>query len=104
MLTTLKRKSYQRRINAAVRKMNKQLAEDDFLRQYCDVYIRQETAHFYRYEDKSGAGMNVRLCITDKVTGAQARQCFAYYRFEWGWDFWCWVNDFVCDLRRKGQW
>lgn len=85
--------------------MNKQLAEDDFLRKYCDVYIRQTQSWFQRYEDKSGATMNVMLCITDRVTGAQRKQCFPFYKFDgWVWDFWEWVNNFVLDLRRKGDW
>lgn len=105
MLTTLKRKPYQRRINATVRKMNKQLAEDDFLREHCDVYIRQERACFWRYEDKSGATMNVMLRVTDRITGATRRQYFHFYEFDgWTWNFWEWVNNFVLDLRRKGDW
>ena len=105
MLTTLKRKPYQRRINAAVRKMNKQLAEDNFLRQHCDVYIRQTQSYFWRYADKSSATMNVMLCITDRVTGARRKQCFRYYELDgWTWNFWEWVNDFVLDLRKMGQW
>ena len=106
MLTTLKRKPYQRRINAAVRKMNKQLEQDDFLRKHCDVYISQTQSYFWRYEDKSGATMNVILCITDRVTGAQSRQCFCFRDFYngWSWYYWEWVNNFILKLRKKGDW
>lgn len=104
MLTTLKRKPYQRRVNAWVRGMNKQLAEDTFLRKRCDVYIRQVKARFERYDDGSGASLHVCLHIVDRVTGVQGWHWFSYLDIDWGWEPWLWVNDFVLDLRKMGDW
>ena len=104
-LMTLKRKPYQRFINSVVRTMNKQLAKDEFLCRHCNVTIRQEKAQFYRYEDGSSAGLKVLLRATDKVTGAQTLKWFSYRDFTWGgWYFWLWVNDFVLNLRKEGNW
>lgn len=66
-MTTLKRKSYQRKINKIVRNINKMMEEDDLWRGRFIVY--QIRAKYHKYEDNSGVACFYCFCLYDKKTG-----------------------------------
>ena len=68
-ITSLDRKKHQRYINKYIRKVNKNIVNDDLWRGR--FVIRQVgSPSFYIYEDKSGADLvNVHLVITDLLDG-----------------------------------
>ncbi len=66
-MTTLKRKSYQRKINKIVRNINKAMEKDELWRGRFVIY--QTRAEYYKYADNSGIACYYCFCIYDKKTG-----------------------------------
>ena len=65
-MSSFNRKRHQRALNASVRKMNKNLSEDELWRGR--FFIRQISSSYHTYEDKSGGYLNVVLRFYDKKT------------------------------------
>ena len=66
-MTTLKRKSYQRKINNIVRNINKMMEKDELWWGRFVVY--QIRAKYHKYEDNSGISCHYCFCLYDKKTG-----------------------------------
>lgn len=70
------RKEYQRKLNKIIKKLNKNIANDNIWKGRFE--LRQKNAFYYEFEDKSGAILNVIVRAYDKATGY-----YKDYRFEY---------------------
>ena len=79
--SVMNRKKYQREVNKIVKKWN-QCIKNDWLWDGRFV-LRQYAAHFWPYDDKSGAEFRVWLEFTDTKTGSKEIMDFNNYDLEW---------------------
>lgn len=99
-LCSLNGKKYQRRMNRAVRRINKLVKEDEkwqgrFTMQQID------SPHFHIYNDRSGGEYFVRFELRDNVTGVIGETGYddvnSWCSFN-EWKLWQLMNKFICDI------
>ena len=93
-LRSVKRKKYQRALNKAVRKLNKNI-KNDWLWNGRFI-MRQQCAFFAPFEDKSGAEFSVILEFKDTKTGRVETNMFDNYDAEW--KIWEWTNYCIANV------
>lgn len=87
------RKHHQRRLNRAMRELNKNIEQDSLWRGR--FYVRQIESHFYRYEDLSGWELVVKLCFYDKESSTTRIVTGAANSLLFGSTLWWHMNDFI---------
>lgn len=80
-ITSFNRKVHQRKLNAAIRSVNRNIERDSLWRGR--FYIRQSSAQFYSYPDGSGCELWVVLQFIDRKTGATKEIAETANHFLW---------------------
>ena len=91
------RKRYQRALNRDIRKLNKNIANDELWRGR--FYFFQKDAHWEQFSDGSGGMLHVYMRGYDKATGYYRDYIFEYapYLTFNGWHIWNFANHFIIE-------
>jgi hypothetical protein len=91
------RKRYQRALNRDMRKLNKNIANDELWRGR--FYFFQKDVHWEQFPDGSGGLLHVYMRGYDKATGYYRDYMFEYapYLTFKGWHIWNCANDFITE-------
>ena len=94
-ITSKNRKIHQRKMNKAMRQINKDIQQDSLWRgRFC---VRQKQAHWEQYSDGSGAELMCLLEFIDKKTGLTNEIWATANQWLFGNNFsiWCAMNNFI---------